>query len=259
MKNTKILFFTILIIIIFIVSYYIIKIDNNDHKTNDIDTSKLELFLSEDRNEITIYKDSVIYYEINIDSFNNWSSKNWDSYFDQAPSFGEIRSVDFSNFYSFNFASISPDNSTLIISVSDYAAATDISLFVLVDLKSFEKKYINNYSMGTVGDYSWHPEGAYLALSLDTARNYGDFLEVYNIKSLEKLLSLSGYDIVQVYQKSKEPYNLISAAEYMPTFSNLQWLNKNISFKAIDLMEEESYVPYVYDMDKNELSIINSN
>ncbi len=144
---------------------------------------------------IDMYGDVV--FEYSIDDFRNWAEKRWDDLFHEPPSFGEMREVDPGNFYRFDEGvSLSPDQRQVSFSVNDYAAAATISFIVFLDIEKEDVSLVKEENMGGVREIIWSPNGRYVSYILDTARARGDYLSIDNVTQKEKVLTLSGDDVL---------------------------------------------------------------
>ena len=153
-----------------------------------------------------------IVFEKTISDFRNWAADNWDDIFETKPSFGELREVDPQNFYVFdNNASLSPKNNFLAFSVNDYAALTNLSFMVIVDLREGEMQIVKDYSNGQTSDIIWSEDENYIAYTLDTARGQGDYLTVDNLLLNKKEFTLAKEDVVSLadFQEDSFGFNIV--------------------------------------------------
>ncbi len=169
--------------------------------------------------------DTVFYYS--IEDFREWASDNWESLFDEAPSFGELREVDPNNFYRFDKGA-SMYSDMLAFSVNDYAAATTISFVVVMEIESGEMR-ISEKNRGGIDNLFWSPQGDYIAYLLHTARARGEHISVLNVEDMRLEFQLSGEDVERD----------------MPQFEDLQWKEERLFFTSgedrwsVDLQGED--------------------
>ncbi len=205
-------------IILFILSFVIFIFFSIEEEVEVMSVEYVE------RGEEIRVKNNVgsIVFEKTISDFRNWAVDNWDDIFEIRPSFGELREVDPQNFYVFdNNASLSPKNNFLVFSVNDYAALTNLSFIVIVDLKEGEMRVINDYSNGQASDIIWSEDENYIAYTLDTARGQGEHLTVDNLLLNKKEFTLSKEDVENLtdFQEESSNFNIVGWDDDFVLFS----------------------------------------
>lgn len=165
-----------------------------------------------------------------IAAFNKWTQVHWDEVFAERPSFGEIRPVDFDSFRQFGTgAALSPSGDVLAFSVSDYAAATTLSFVAFLELESETVALVDDANRGRISELHWSPNGRYVAYRLNTARAHGEGLSVDRVRPAEKMVSLTGTDVLAALDEAKET----TARPFLPKFGDLTWTNENrLSFTS---------------------------
>lgn len=158
-----------------------------------------------------------------IDAFNEWTTTHWDEIFNERPAFGEIRDVDFDDFRQFDGGvALSPETHTLAFSVSDYAAATTLSVIGFLDVASGTVSLVDSVNRGRVDDIHWSPGGHYVAYRLHTARAHGDGLSADRAVPPEKLVSLTGRNVLAALDGAGGT----RPASFRPAFDDLAWVNE---------------------------------
>ena len=186
-------------------------------------------------------------FSLTIEELNQWTNENWGQ-FEEVPQVG-MRDVESDGFGFFDrAASISPDNSKLIFSVSDYAVATTTSLPILVDLETEEMEFIKTPARGTIEGYAWNEDSSKVAYSLGTARAGGDYLRVDNIDQMDISFELEGEDLLTKLESG------IEANEFMPVFGQLNWIEEGLEFETEDPGSDDR-LEWIIDGDGENLSI----
>lgn len=158
-----------------------------------------------------------------IDDFNEWTAAHWDEVFDERPSFGEMRDVDFDAFRQFDRGvALSPRDDVLVFSVSDYAAATTISFVGVLDIASGAVTLVDAANRGDLGLFHWSPGGRYVAYRLHTARAQGDGLSVDRVAPPKKQLSLTGTDLLAALDGTAPS----PPSSFRPAFDDLTWMDR---------------------------------
>lgn len=165
-----------------------------------------------------------------IDAFNEWTQAHWDDVFDERPSFGDLREVEFTRFRRFDRgASVSPQGDALAFSVSDYAAASTMSFVAILDVASEEVVLVDAANRGGIDDLHWSPDGRYVAYRLHTARAHGDALSVDRPDAAEKMFSLDGDALLAALPGTDGT----DPSSFRPEISDLTWTNEGrLSFTS---------------------------
>ena len=206
-------------------------------------------FLAEEDQEAqeirVLEEDQEEVFSLTIEELNEWTSENWDQ-FEEPPQVA-MREVVPDGFGFFDrAASISPDNSKLIFSVSDYAAATTTSLPIVVNLETGEMEFIKTPTRGTIEEHVWNDN--YLAYTLGTGRARGDYLRVDNIDEMDISFELEGEDLRMELESD------VDASEFMPVFGQLNWTEEGLEFESENPQEEERLM-WVVDENGENLSL----
>ena len=197
--------------------------------------------------EISVLEGEEIIFSLTIDELNEWTADNWD-HFEEPPQVA-MREVVSDGFGFFDrAASISPDNSRLIFSVSDYAAATTTSLPILVELETGDMEFIKTPARGTVEEYFWNEDSSKVAYTLGTGRSGGDYLRVDDIDQMDISFELEGEDLLTELESD------IEANEFMPVFGQLNWVEDRLEFETED-PESDDRLEWIIDSDGENLSI----
>ncbi|MGM0438910.1 MAG: hypothetical protein ACQEP3_00525 [Patescibacteria group bacterium] len=174
-------------------------------------------------------------FSVTIDEVNEWSEDNWD-HFEETPQVGpnDMQPGEFSFFD--REASISPDNTKLVFSVSGYASLSTTSLVIVADLEEDKMNFVGEPARGTVEEFVWSDDSTKLAYTLGTARAQGDYLRVDNVENKEKLFRLSEEEILSIIDPDEE---MVEAGQFMPVFRDLSWTDEGLEFKTDHPEDEE--------------------
>ncbi len=238
------LIFIFLLALVFFIGYKEIR---NDEKVVNYE-------LGQDlKNIYLLDKNNQIVFIYQISEFRDWAKTNWTDIFEEKPAFGEIKEVEIDNFLNFSKElSISNDEKKLAFWVSDYAVLTDISFIAFIDLNDFSISMINKEIIGSIRNIVWSDNDKYIAYLLDTARTYGDYIRIDEIKNKRKLINLEREDIIN--------YLEIENDQELVTFSDISWQNNENILNFITLIGDDNERYYwQYDVSNNNLKLINNN
>ncbi len=213
--------------------------------TRDVEVSEKSFEYIDSGESIKIAdEDGNLLFNYSIQEFRSWAKENWDDLFEERPSFGELREVDPELFYLFNkTASFSPKFDKLAFSVSDYAAATDISFIGIIDIETREVDLIRDKNIGGVREIIWSPRQNYLAYILDTARAGGDFISIDEIDGMKKIVTLSEKDLNQEQDFLMPEFHELSWSDdeeklfFKTDFNEVKSWSFNLSDKIVQLEE----------------------
>lgn len=240
MKNAFIIFF-IFVVAITTVYFY-------EESQKEVERS---MTYEEEGEIVKVFdEDGDVFFKYSIEDFRDWAEENWSDIFEKPPSFGDLREVDFNNFYRFDeVGAISPDLQSLAFSVSDYAAATNISFVGVVDLKEEDVQIIDEKNTGKVKALLWSPDSDYIVYSLNTARAEGDYLSIDNIKKMEKEFVIGGSEIIDYFQTEEEVDDDLSSS-FVPRFREVEWIESNKLKFVTDHYEDDSDLTWYINTDK---------
>ncbi len=238
------LIFILLLVLVFSISSYEIK---NDDKIVNYD-------LGQDlKNIYLLNKNNEIVFTYQISEFKDWAKNNWIDIFEEKPVFGEVREVEIDNFNNFSKElSISNNKKKLAFWVSDYAVLTDISFITFIDLNNYSISMIHQEIIGSIRDIIWSDNDKYIAYLLDTARTYGDYIRIDEMRNKSKLAIIEREEILD--------YLEIANNQELLTFSDISWKNNEniLNFTSLIGDDNEKYY-WQYEINENKLKIINNN
>ena len=247
----------ILVIVILGAGFLLFGLETPEESENsemELPGREIEFVAEEDQEaqEIRVLEDEEEVFSLTIEELNQWTADNWD-WFEDPPQVG-MREVEPDNFGFFDrAASISPDNSKLIFSVSDYSAATTTSILIVVDLEAEEMQMISTPAKGTIEEYAWDHNSVWIAYTLGTARAGGDYLRVDNLDQMDISFGLTGEDLLEVVDFDEE---IVQPEDFMPAFGQLSWSENRIEFQS-ENPQEESNLSWSVDYGGDDLIIEN--
>ncbi len=202
---------------------------------------------------VTDKKDRPVF-SISIEEFNEWTKEIW-HLFDEDPEVGEREVVPGSFGFFDRTAKISPNHEKMVFSVHDYAIATTVSFLTVVDLESGKMNMIDPSARGEMGEVFWSPESDYISYGLSTARSGGEFVSVDDVNNLEKLITVSGNDVLEIMDPNE---NFAEFNRFMPRFRGLNWTdNYNLQFVSDSAQEDALPVIWNLNIEEKSLEIVN--
>ncbi len=230
--NIYYILIAIVVIVLIGVGYFLLTEDpleiepDNDLEEMDLRTEFVPEEGIESQEIRVLNEDDEIIFQLTINELNQWTEENW-HIFDEEPEVGG-RPVEPDGFAYFDIpASISPDNSKLVFSVSDYAALTTTSFIMVADLRTSEINMISEPTMGGVENYYWSEDSERFAYSVGTARATGDFLVVDDAGRHQRVFILGEEELLNIIDPDEE---IVEVGQFMPAFQELEWSEERIYF-----------------------------
>lgn len=249
MRNVAVIILVILIALSVYQFFQKEEVDNGDGPNGPV-TEELEITYigegTEAKDIRVLNQNREEVYAIHISELQEWLEFNWEV-FEEPPEVA-MRTIEPSNINFFDpSASISPDKTKLAFSVHDYSALTTESFIFIANIRSGKLNVINETVRGSVESFIWSTDSDMLAYTLGTARAQSDRLSIDNVRSFEKVLTLTESEILNALEKEDDEPQL------MPRFRDLEWNDDQLKFTTDSNSDEE--IMWSIDIETGDLQI----